>query len=816
MRGLPSRFRFLLISIFALLFGFDGITQVLTVSDQNGTLLPGVEVFTDDLKFAGVTDERGSIRLEEITDDDLLNFRFLGFEEISLTLKELKDAGFSVRLATKESLIDEVVILGRKEVSQNDVPFQIKSISYKEIASTNPQTSVDALAQHGGVFVQKSQMGGGSPVIRGFEANRVLLVVDGIRLNNAIYRNGHLQNAITVDQAMIERMEVVFGPNSLIYGSDALGGVVNFKTKSPMLSGESNKWKTSSGYYLRHSTANNEKSAHIDFSIGSNKWGSLTSLTYSDFGDLRTGANRDDRFPDFGKRQFVQGTAADGTDFVIENVDPNIQIGTGYEQFDILQKFLFVPNNQFRLSANIQFSTSSNVPRYDNLIEERNGVLRWAEWYYGPQTRALAALDFRHLETTSLYDQLVIIGAWQRIDEDRISRRFSNPLRNTQNEDVNVYSLTIDASKLLGGKEKWELEYGVDAQINRVRSTSRDFNISTGEVNLNALTRYASNGNDLNNYGAYLHFKGDILDDKLRLNGGLRWAHSSSDVSYLRTDPVEWPEEFYSGIRGKNKALTWSIGLNWLIDEKWQVRAISSTAFRSPNIDDLSKVRVNSDEITFPNLDLSPERSFSSEISVGFSPSERSSLSVTGFYTRLNNAIIRRPFLAPDGGAFWLTQGDTLQVVANQNVQKGEVYGISVNLNSHISDALTLDASINLTQGKELNDDGLRLPLTHIPPTYGNIDLSYRAGQVGTRLAYRFNAFKAIEDFGGSADNPDLATPVGSLSWSTFNLYSDVDLSDKINLSIGVENIFDRHYRVFSSGVSAPGRHFIFTFRGSL
>ncbi|NJN34367.1 MAG: TonB-dependent receptor plug domain-containing protein [Saprospiraceae bacterium] len=74
--------------------------------------------------------------------------------------------------------------------------------------------------------------------MRGFEASRVLLVVDGVRMNNLIYRSGHLQNAITVDQNMLDRVEVLFGTASTVYGSDALGGVVHFFTKKPLLNAQ--------------------------------------------------------------------------------------------------------------------------------------------------------------------------------------------------------------------------------------------------------------------------------------------------------------------------------------------------------------------------------------------------------------------------------------------------------------------------------------------------------------------------------------------------------------------------------------------------
>ena len=98
------------------------------------------------------------------------------------------------------------------------------------------------------------------------------------------------------------------------------------------------------------------------------------------------------------------------------------------------------------------------MPRYDNLSEVVNGQLRWAEWEFGPQSRLLAAIDYRHIASTKIYDQLTVIGSYQRIDEDRLTRRFGNPIREEQNEDVFVFSLTTDASKLIS--DQFELSYG--------------------------------------------------------------------------------------------------------------------------------------------------------------------------------------------------------------------------------------------------------------------------------------------------------------------------------------------------------------------
>ncbi len=815
MRGQHSQFNYHVLRIIILLFISGTIFgQTITVVDEDGLSLPGVEVFTKDLSLGLITDLDGTVDIQNVASDVIIIFRYLGYEDVNAKLADIALTNYVITLKIREELMDEVVVLGRKTVSQSKIPFQVKTIDVKDIKATNAQTSADALAHHGGVFVQKSQLGGGSPIIRGFEANRVLLVVDDIRLNNAIYRSGHLQNAITVDQAMLDRLEIIFGPNSLMYGSDALGGVVNFKTRNPKLSNGPNQTRTAGQYYVRYASANEEKSAHLDFNYGKNKWGSLTSITFSDYDDLRTGNNRDERFPDFGKRLLLQGRDNNGNDIAVENKNPNLQVGTGYNQVDVLQKFLFTPSQEHRFAVNLQYSTSSDVPRYDNLNEVVGGQLRWAEWSYGPQTRLLSALDYRHIASTSLYDQLIIIGAYQRIDEDRISRRFGNPNRERQDEDVSVYSLTIDASKYLNASSNLELEYGVDIQHNDVISTATETDINTN-AQIRGLTRYASDVNILTNIGGYLHVKGSTKDEALNLSTGLRYSASSYKLSYDREDPIQWPSNFYDGINGNNQAITWSVGGTYRISKPLQLRGMISTAFRSPNIDDLAKVRVNGEEITFPNLDLKPERSSNAELTLSYAISGGLNISATGFYTRLSNAIIRRAFVAPDGNSTWISQGETLNVVSNQNIQDGVIQGLSINLTGHISKSLNWNASYNITSGREKNRGQEDLPLTSIAPAYGKIGLDYTSDRWSLKGVYRYNGSKPIEEYGGSADNPDLATPIGTLAWSTINLYGQYQVTDKIELSLAAENLLDKHYRQFASGVSAPGRNFVFSIKGS-
>ena len=202
----------------------------------------------------------------------------------------------------KKITLDEVVISANnfKEKKKN-VAQLIDVITAKTIAETNAQNTGDLLINTGKVFVQKSQQGGSSPVIRGFEASRILIVIDGVRMNNAIYRSGHLQNIITADQNMLSRVEVLYGPSSTIYGSDALGGAIHLITKSPVLSGTEKTLVTGSAF-SRYSSVNNEKTFHVDASIGGKKLAWLQSYNFSNFGDMKMGSNYPQKYPNFGSR----------------------------------------------------------------------------------------------------------------------------------------------------------------------------------------------------------------------------------------------------------------------------------------------------------------------------------------------------------------------------------------------------------------------------------------------------------------------------------------------------------------------------------
>jgi hemoglobin/transferrin/lactoferrin receptor protein len=794
------------ICIFTLLSNIAfGQLEVL-VTNENQTGLPYVEVYTSDFEFSTLSDEEGKVIIpHKVKTNQTIIFNFLGYQQQSYKKSELIA---NPLIILKHGLImDEVLMVGRTDNQSRDLPGKIESINTKVFKLTNPQTAADALDQHADVYVQKSQMGGGSPVVRGFEANKVLLVLDGIRMNNAIYRSGHLQSAITVDNAMLERLEVLYGPGSLIYGSDAIGGVVHFRSKNPRLNfDEQKRYNAYGNAYARYATANKEKSAHIDFNIGNDKFGSLTSLTFSDYSDLRTGSKRGDDFPDFGKRlNYVE--RENNQDIVRTNPDPNIQIGTAYQQVDMLQKILYQPNDQIRIIANFQFSTSSDIPRYDALTETQGNQLSFAEWYYGPQNRFLSSLRSDLNLQSALYDKIILIAAYQKIDEDRIDRRFGSNNLDRQEEDVNVYSITADLHKYLDKDGLFEINYGLEFNKNDLVSTAFRTNISNGSITDDILTRYPSGGGSTNNAAFYALMKKSF--PKIDLFAGFRFSSNGLKVKYNRTDNLPWPENYYDGISTNNKALSWSLGTAYSPVNGLKISGQLSTAFRSPNIDDLAKIRVNASEISVPNINLQPEKSLNGELTISQKINSYLFISATGFMTSLQDAIVRADFTLPDGTSFLVDEGDTLKTVSNINANSARVKGVSLNIKSVLSQNIELSGSINYIRGRQFDASDDQTPLSHIPPLYGKVSMAYVDDHQQISLRLRYNGEKPVSEYGGSEDNLINATAKGTPAWYTLNAYYLRKINNSISVSFALENIMDTHYRPFASGVSAPGRNII-------
>ncbi len=710
---------------------------------------------------------------------------------------------------TTKQLKDVVIYANKFPTLSKNIVQRVVALTDKVLLQQQANTA-DILTASGQIFVQKSQAGGGSPVVRGFEASRVLLMVDGIRMNSAIFRAGHLQNIITVDNMILDRVEILYGPSSTMYGSDALGGVVNLYTKQPQLFisnvvSKNAPWMINGNLVYRYGNGQNENRQHIDINIANNKWAYLTSFTNSSFGDMRQGNQRSAAYPDFGKRLFYV-VRENNTDVMKDNsASVNIQKISGYTQTDLLQKVLFKPNENTEHLLNIQISNSSDINRYDRLTETSNGLPVFAEWYYGPQVRNMVGYKLTKSNLNGYFQKMTTNLNYQHLEESRITRRFKSNNKDYRFEKVDMFGFNVD---LLHQDASGDLHIGVESYYNNVGSTAYRNNITTNARSAIA-TRYSDGPTNMTNYAIYAQHT-QFLKRNWVLNSGLRLNNVQLNANFKDTALMHFP---FTDANQNNTAMTGNLGMAYNGTDGFRVAFGFSSGFRAPNVDDLTKVfDTRTGYVVVPNKDLKPEYTYNTELNVSKTTSSYS-IGASLFYTWFKNALVVDNFKWNNASKI-LYQGIMSDVYASQNKAKAVVYGFNVNGSVNFTPNTILAATYTYTRGNYADRklDGLNtaLPLDHIPPTYGRVGLKHDVKKFSAELFTVFNGWKRIEEYSASGeDNQIYATKDGMPAWQIWNINTNYQASKKLNFSFQIENIADLNYRFFASGISALGRNYI-------
>lgn len=758
-----------------------------------------VALFNPEQSKVQITDSLGRATIDEFAPNETIILRHTSFLPYETTKKQILEQGDTVFLQKRQVKLSEMTLSAPKLYAKPESEVFLRQEIRFETEKNLAPTSAEVLVQSGNISVQKSQGGGGSPIIRGFEANKILLVVDGVRLNNAIYRNGHLQNSITIDPAVLEKVDVLFGTASVMYGSDALGGVVNYTTKSPKMNDSLSLVVRG---YAEYGTASQNQAAHLNVEVQRPRWASLSAFSVHNFGDIRMGKQRREPQSDYGLTHHYARRVGQ-TDSMFQNPDPFVQKKTGYQQYDWLQKVKFRPSGKTEITANIQYSTSSKIHRYDRLNDySPDGKLKYAEWYYGPQNRLLAALKTA-LFDRRLFDKADLIVSFQQIDEDRFSRRFGNLQRLAQQEDVQVYSATADFFK---ENRFFSLRYGTEMIFNRVGSSAFYKNIET-QATTPAQTRYPEQGSFTQTYGVYFNYKWS-KNPHFTLDAGFRYSFFALHSEFGQSPFVNLPFEEINLATG---APTASLGAIWRFPKNFRLNVSASTGFRAPNVDDYGKIRAKNGMVSAPASGLKPEYAYNIELGLQKRFSDSFSLNLIGFNTYLTNAIVRS-FGSLNGNDSLLYDGEMYRITQNINAGRAVVRGLALNMGFKTRlkacRSLNFAASLNYTYGKDLSNN---VPLGHIPPLFGRTRLQFETKKWGIEAIANYNGQKTADNFSPyGEDNLEEALWYGYPAWATLDMRFFYAFSPQVKFTFAIENIFDTHYKRFASGVSEPGRNFLF------
>ncbi|GAB4421889.1 MAG: TonB-dependent receptor [Bacteroidia bacterium] len=524
------------------------------------------------------------------------------------------------------------------------------------------RSTPEALMGVPGVWMQKTNHGGGSPFVRGLTGNQTLLLVDGIRLNNSTYRYGPNQYLNTIDPLTLDRVEVLRGAGSVQYGSDALGGAVNLLTRTPDFGSEG--LQAGGEGYFKAMSADMEQSGRAALRLASPRMAVLAGASYKNFGDLLAGG------------------------------DLGVQAPSAYREFDADIKARIRTGERHSLTLAAQWVDQRGAGRFDQVAQRGYAVHK-----FDPQQRLLTYARWEAQPASRWATNLRLTVSGQSSVEGRVFRRATDT-RTSHERDV-VRTLGATAEVQSQPAPRWTANTGIEWYYDLVNS--RAFRIDSATGTREDLRGLYPDGSTAVNLAAFSLHAYEL--PRWSFTGGLRYNLYRLQIS----------DATFGSIYLVPQALVGQASAAYKPAPRQRITAAVNTGFRAPNINDLSSFGSFDSGIEVPTAALDAERTLSGELSYKVAAG-RVELQAAAFYTRLSNLIDRVP-------ATYL--GDTLydgqRVYTKANVDAAFIAGTEVDGQLYLGSSWRVLASVIYAYGQTQTGQ----PLRRIPPLNGRLGLHY-------------------------------------------------------------------------------------------
>jgi hemoglobin/transferrin/lactoferrin receptor protein len=654
-----------------------------------------------------------------------------------------------------EGLETVQVTATRRAESTFDVPVATDVIGRDEIRAAAPQTVMDALRGQAGAYVQQTTPGQGIVILRGLKGSEVLHVVDGFRLNNAIFRNAPNQYVALVDSQSLARIEAVRGPMSALYGSDAMGGVLQMLTSEPRFDGS--EWQTRGLLRSMYGSADDSTLSRIEGALGRERLVLSGGATYQDVNERRVGG----------------GEELPYTQFTARAADAKVRA-------------LVTTGNELTLS--LQYSEQPRTPRYDELTPgygqaQASSAVYWFE----PQRRDFAQLRWRGSNATSAWDSAEAQVGQQTIEDGRRNRDTGS---NHEDHESNVDTsrgLAFQASKALGASH--HLTYGIDYYDDEIESSRTRTDIVTGATDVRA-PRFPD-GSTMSQAGAFVADDWSV-GERLDVLGGVRWNMSRTRL------PASGG---FAATTVEDDGFTGNLGVACTLTESVRFVANLGQGFRAPNVFDLGTYGDRpGNRFNVPNPDLQPEQV--TTLDAGWKVrNDRLEGELIGYYSRYRDKITS--VLTGE-----VTDSGRL-VVQSQNAARLVLYGAEFSLRHRLSDSVELRTQLTWTRGEETLA-GDSYPADRIPPLNGSAGITWRPATRWTLDGWL--NFADQQDRYSPRDEVDpRIRPDSTPGWATLNVRAAWEASEHVYTALQYGNIGDHRYREFGSGLDAAGRGIVLT-----
>jgi TonB-dependent heme/hemoglobin receptor len=658
------------------------------------------------------------------------------------------------------ALRDRVVTATKSETDTFRVPQFVSTIPRQEIDRRIPATTPDLLDRQAGILVQKTNLGGGSPFIRGLTGKQILLLVDGIRLNSSLYRFGPHQYLNTIDPNIIERIEVVRGPMSVLYGSDALGGTVNVITRKPT---DSRAGEGMGGLlYGKYGSAANERQGRVQMEARTDNLGSLMGATYKAFSDLRGGRD-------------------------VGNQEP-----TGYEEADLDAKLTLLLAPLHELSIATQFTRQFDVPKTSEVTLD--GKLKYN---YEPQIRSLTYIQYEGKDLLGPCLEQARISISYHIQEEGEEVIRDDPNIETEEEnDADTLGVVMDFRSDLG--RFGSLSYGTEFYNDWISSSKIEIDRGTG-LTSELRSAFPDDGT-YRTLGIYVQDEIRLTDRVTLITGGrysyIKTEGTLADPETGAQNELSLETDDFSGMAHTRVEIRpWLAGVVGV-----------AQGFRAPNMEDFFGKVDFTDEI--PNTDLEPESSINFEVGLK-ARHPRFTANLFYFLSEYDDLIDREQVGFQDDNEDGIQDPGEDPIFQRRNVGEARIEGVELDFRVFLPRGFSLFGTYSWIEGTNQSDDE---PLRRIPPMQGTFGVRYEPTDRWWVEAW--GLFAGKQDRLSPADVKDERVPSGGTpGYEVFNLSGGLRIRDGLEATLVLENLTDEKYKTHGSGIYFPGINAMFGLR---
>ncbi|NQU51884.1 MAG: TonB-dependent receptor [Bacteroidetes bacterium] len=715
------------------------------LNDENNKPIPDANISIINSNKGTVSNEKGffTINYSEKDVSELL-ISCLGFESIRLKLfRESAKNTLTIKLQPTTIQLNKsiVVTASKNNLVSHKLPEAVSVLTEEELIFNAPRSMAEALVGVPGVWMQKTNHGGGSPFLRGLTGNQTLLLVDGIRLNNAAFRYGPNQYFNTIDVFSVNQVEIIRGKGSVLYGSDALGGVINVITQSPEFFTKKARLKGRGRLKLLNKGMEQSGAGELEYQ--SQKFAISGNVNYKNFGDLYAGGNLGFERP------------------------------SGYNETGTNLKTKLRLTDKFLITSALNYLIQNKIPRYDQIAQRG-----YETYLFDPQIHSLFYARAEYFGNHPVFKKIRFTLSNQLSNETRKTQKQESAIFKTENDVVKNYGFVLDNFSEFS--ESWTAVSGLEFYSDLIHSTKIETNIETREK-IKKRGLYPNNSK-MKNFAVFSQHS--LKFEKINLQLGGRF----------NANQINSVDEGFGEIKLKPQSLVGNFAFQYLPNKSDNFILSANTAFRTPNINDISTFGLFDYGIEIPSENLSPEKTLSFE--AGYKKlTDRFTLSMFAFNTRLKDQIVRVKS-EYNGDVFY--EGEP--VYTKQNLAKSNIFGIEAESGIKLNSQFSLINSITWLQGKNLKNDE---PMRRIPPLNGKLALRYSKSRLFGETEF---LFATKQDRLSNGDIDDHRIPQGGTpGWDIINFKLGYAWN-KISLHSGIQNIFNQAYRLHGSGVDGFGR----------